>query len=132
MQKMNQNIMKEEEMLKLVFYIGRLEERVYYPLGTYTLDIQNNTLDTAAHVIDRADENLVIRLNDNFNGGYQDTTEPGLTLVKVEIVKIDPIKDVCILRLVGSNDVKSNLRIGNTDNINVGDRVAIVGFPHSD
>lgn len=129
---MNQNILKEEEMVNLVFSIGRLEEKIYYPLGTCTLINQTNTLVTAAHVVGGADKDLVIRLNDNFNGGYQDTTEARLTLVKVEIVNIDPIKDICILRLVGSNDVKSNLRISNTDNVNVGDRVAIVGFPHSD
>ncbi|MDY0406599.1 serine protease [Virgibacillus sp. 179-BFC.A HS] len=42
------------------------------------------------------------------------------------------MKDICVLKLIEPSGAKSNLRIGNTDRIMVGERVAIIGFPHSD
>lgn len=119
-------------MENLVYSIGRLESNIYYPLGTCTLINKMDTLVTAAHVVNGNDKNLVIKLNNNSVSGYQDTTETKLTLVGVKIEMIDSIKDICVLKLIESSEAKSNLRIGNTDSLMVGERVAIIGFPHSD
>ncbi|WP_269050746.1 S1 family peptidase [Sporosarcina sp. G11-34] len=45
---------------------------------------------------------------------------------------IDPIKDICVLKINIPSGAKSNLRISNTDSLRIGERVAIIGFPHSD
>ncbi|WP_233204413.1 serine protease [Sporosarcina sp. P17b] len=125
------NSLKEKEMENLVYSIGRLESEIYYPLGTCTLINKIDTLITAAHVVNGNDNNLVIKINNNISG-YQDTTEKKLTLVGVKIEMIDPIKDICVLKLVQASGAKSNLRIGNTDSLAIGEKVAIIGFPHSD
>lgn len=119
-------------MENLVYSLGRLESNIYYPLGTCTLINKMDILVTAAHVVNGNDKNLVIKINNNSVSGYQDTTETKLTLVGVKIELIDPIKDICVLKLIEPSGAKSNLRIGNTDRIMVGERVAIIGFPHSD
>ncbi|MFJ7371947.1 serine protease [Lysinibacillus capsici] len=75
---------------------------------------------------------MVIKLNDNFISGYQDSDNTNLKIAEVKIVMIDPIVDICVLKLITPSNVKSNLRIGNTDTLSVGEKVPIIGFPHSD
>ncbi|HDR7787448.1 serine protease [Bacillus cereus] len=119
-------------MQHTIFSIGRLINGQYLAAGTCTLINRKNTLVTAAHVVNGNDTNLVIKLNDNFVNGYQDTTLVRSEFYPVNIEKIDPLRDVCILSLKGNVDVRSNLNIGNSDNVNPGEEVTIFGFPHSD
>ena len=117
-----------------VYSIGRVVDGMYNALGTCTLI---NTGDdralivTAAHVVNGNDENLVIKLNDNFVDGYQDTTITSFTPYAVEIIEIDPLRDVCILTFKGRVLHRSNIYLSNCDNIDLGEKVNVVGFPHS-
>ncbi|MGG0747251.1 serine protease [Priestia megaterium] len=117
-----------------VFSIGRAVDGLYDALGTCTLihtDDQRALLVTAAHVVNGSDENLFIRLNDNFVGGYQDTTINRLTAHSVKIVAIDPLRDVCILTFKDRVQSNSSIYLFNCENINLGEKVNVVGFPHS-
>lgn len=119
-------------MEKIVYSLGRLDSSIYNPLGTCSLINYTDTLVTAAHIVNGNDKNLVIKLNDNFISGYQDSDNTNLKIAEVKIVMIDPIVDICVLKLITPSNVKSNLRIGNTDTLSVGEKVSIIGFPHSD
>ncbi|HDR4861601.1 S1 family peptidase [Bacillus thuringiensis] len=119
-------------MNSFIFSIGRLINGTYHAAGTCTLINRKNTLVTAAHVVNGTDVNLVIKLNDNFDNGYQDTTLTQSNFYAVKIEHIDPIRDVCILSLQSKNAFYSHLKIGNSDEINPGDEVTIFSFPHSD
>ncbi|MFJ8521407.1 serine protease [Bacillus cereus] len=115
-----------------IFSIGRLINGAYHAAGTCTLINRKNTLVTAAHVVNGSDVNLVIKLNDNFDNGYQDTTRTKSEFYAVKIEHIDTIRDVCILSLQSKTAFHSHLKIGNSDEISPGDEVTIFSFPHSD
>ncbi|HFK1756495.1 TPA: serine protease [Bacillus cereus] len=117
----------------MIFSIGRLENNTsYHALGTCTLIDKHNLLITAAHVVNGSDENLVIRLNDTFQEGYQDTTINRSTLFPVKIENIDPLRDVCILSFKEGLSGRAPLKVGNSDAVIPGEEVTIFGFPHSD
>lgn len=118
-------------MQKTVFSIGRLIDGVYYASGTCTLLNKINTLVTAAHVVNGNDENLFIKINDNFIDGYQDTTVQGSGFIPVKITEIDPFRDICILQFKNDAHAKSKLILGDTDQLNTGEIVTVFGFPHS-
>ena len=117
-----------------VYSIGREIDGLYNALGTCTLihtDDQRPLLVTAAHVANGNDENLFIKFNDNFVDGYQDTTADQSTVCGVRIVAIDPLRDVCILTFKDRALSNSNIYLSNCENINLGEKVNVVGFPHS-
>ncbi|WMS84418.1 serine protease [Bacillus wiedmannii] len=116
----------------MVFSIGRRINDTYHALGTCTLINKQNLLVTAAHVVNGSDKDLVIKLNDNFQGSYQDTTIDMSRVFPVKIEKIDPLKDVCILSFKEGIKGRSPLKVGNSDAILPGEEVTVFGFPHSD
>ncbi|EOG8707499.1 serine protease [Bacillus cereus] len=116
----------------MVFSIGRRTNDTYHALGTCTLINRQNLLVTAAHVVNGSDKDLVIKINDNFQGSYQDTTIDMSRVFPVKIEKIDPLRDVCILSFKEGIEGRSPLEVGNSDAILPGEEVTIFGFPHSD
>lgn len=116
----------------MVFSIGRCINGTYHALGTCTLINRQNLLVTAAHVVKGSDKDLVIKINDTFQGNYQDTTIDMSRVFPVKIEKIDPLRDVCILSFKEGIEGRSPLEVGNSDAILPGEEVTIFGFPHSD
>ncbi|PGM45485.1 S1 family peptidase [Bacillus thuringiensis] len=116
----------------ICFSIGRVIDNTYRALGTCTLINIKNLMVTAAHVVNGNDSDLFIKANDNFQGGYQDTTIDTCTLIPVKIKAIDPLRDVCILTFKDGSTGYSGLKIGNCDSSIPGDDVTVLGFPHSD
>jgi V8-like Glu-specific endopeptidase len=114
----------------VVYSLGRLIDNIYHATGTCTL-INKGLLVTAAHVVNGSDENLVIRINNNDTGGYQDTTIQQCNLIPLKIEAIDAIRDVCVLSFKGDASGQSNIKVGNADMVNIGDTVTVFGFPHS-
>lgn len=117
---------------RIAFSIGRISNNIYVPLGTCSLINQTNIMVTAAHVVNGSDENLYIKLNNNINNGYQDTKAFNFSFAKLKIKSINPIYDLCVLEIIGTNPVKSSIEIGSTDEVFVGDNLKTLGFPHSD
>ncbi|PFG05244.1 serine protease [Bacillus sp. es.034] len=115
----------------VVFSIGRLIDDIYYASGTCTLLNKQNLLVTAAHVVNGSNKNLFIRLNTNYESGYQDTTIQQSKLIPVEIEAIDPLRDLCILSLQGDVSAQSNIELEKADGTNPGEVVTVIGFPHS-
>lgn len=116
---------------RVVFSIGRLCDSLYIPLGTCSLINKTNIIVTAAHVVNGSDKNLCIMIN-NINNGYQDTNPANHSFATVKIKSINPIYDLCVLEIIGTNPVKSNISIATTDEVMVGDNLKTFGFPHSD
>ncbi len=114
---------------KIVYTVGRITPTGINLLGTGFLANKPGIFVTAAHVTNNDDNNLVIALNPNTNiNTYQDTSDKRVSYIKVKIEKIDPIRDICILK--SDNDFYSNIRIGSTDGINVSEHLGVVGYPH--
>lgn len=118
----------------VVFSIGRVTNGAYDAFGTCTLIHTSDgrpLLVTAAHVVNGNSENLFIKINNNFVGDYQDTTINNVTARPVEIVEVDPLRDVCILTPKNPMHNHSTINLSNSDTINLGEKVHVLGFPHS-
>jgi len=121
--------MKIEGLDKVVYTIGRITPNGINLLGTCFLLNKAGLFATASHVTNNDNNNLVIFISGNTDlTTYQDTTNNQGKTVPTSIFKVDPIRDICILKI--DNQALSNLQIGGTDDIKVSDNVGIVGFPH--
>lgn len=116
-----------------IFAIGRLDEagRGITPLGTgFVLD-KANLVATAAHVVGRSDNGLVLIMNTTANiHEYQLAERPTLQFLPVKIISHNPIHDLAVLRVEDPQQVGWNLRIGSADSVNVGTDVVTLGYPH--
>lgn len=114
---------------RLVYTVGRITPTGIQLLGTCFLLNKPGIFVTAAHVTNNDDNNLVVALNPNTNMlTYQDTSDTKVVYIKVNIEKIDPVHDICLLK--SDKDIFSNICIGSTDDIMVSERLSIVGYPH--
>lgn len=114
---------------RLVYTVGRIAPAGIQLLGTCFLLNKPGIFVTAAHVTNNDDNNLVVALNPNTNMlTYQDTSDTKVVYIKVNIEKIDPVHDICLLK--SDKDIFSNICIGSTDDIMVSERLSIVGYPH--
>lgn len=114
---------------KVVYTVGRITPNGVNLLGTCFLLNKNGLMATASHVTNNDNNNLVIFITNKSNlNSYQDTTDNQGQIVSATIYKVDPIRDICILKI--ENTAQSNLQIGGSDEINVTEEVEIVGFPH--
>lgn len=114
---------------KFVYTVGRIIPTGIQLLGTCFLLNKPGIFVTAAHVTNNDDNNLVVALNPNTNMlTYQDTSDTKVVYIKVNIEKIDPIHDICLLK--SEKDIFSNICIGSTDDIMVSERLGIIGYPH--
>jgi V8-like Glu-specific endopeptidase len=98
-------------------------------LGTGFL-VKDSIIVTARHVVSDNDTNLLVILPHipNINI-YQDVSDTHCEAVSAKIEEVNPITDLCTLRA----DIKFNGTLpplDSVDNINVGDRIGIFGFPH--
>jgi S1-C subfamily serine protease len=114
---------------KVIYTVGRITPNGVNLLGTCFSLNKGGLFATASHVTNNDNNNLII-----FSSGstdltsYQDSSNNQGQTIPVTIHKVDPIRDICILKI--DNPIISNLQIGGTDDVKVSDNVVIVGFPH--
>lgn len=114
---------------KVIYTVGRITPNGVNLLGTCFLLNKSGLFATASHVANNDNNNLVIFVSGKTDlTTYQDTTDNEGQTVPATIYKVDPVRDICILRI--ENTAMSNLQIGGADDIKVCDNVGIVGFPH--
>ncbi len=118
-------------LTNIIFAVGRVEANGVSLLGTATLLNSPGKFVTAAHVTNKDDKNLAVVLRPyNSINDYQDTSDSEVKLIPVRIEAIDPFTDLCIL--AADIEVSSNLSIGDTDLLSLGNTVDIFGYPHAD
>lgn len=121
------------DISNMVVAIGRVNTNGVELLGTGFLLNKEGILATAAHVVNNNDNGLVLILNNvDSIQQYQDTTNHQVKFIKIQIVNVNPFADVCILKIIDNAKIKSNLLLSSTDDINVGEQVALFGYPHAD
>jgi hypothetical protein len=116
----------------VVFVLGRITPSGVNPLGTIFLLPKPGLFATAAHIAGNEDQNLVITIKRLSSiQDYQDTSDASCQTLPVKFAALDAFHDLCILKAEG-NGSASNFRISGTDAAQVGDNVAVFGFPHCD
>lgn len=114
--------------------IGRITPKGVNLLGTGFLLNKPGLIVTCAHVIKNDDSNLVLVLNSRRINDYQDTSDTSVQCINIKVKEINPFTDICILQ-IDDNVLRlpsSNIVIGGTDTIAVGENIYICGFPHCD
>lgn len=124
--------------IKLVCSIARVsdDKLKVTMLGTgFIVDNKNYLIAVPRHIVGDSDKGLcVVPSEINSINDYQDTTNTQVPYVNAKIYAIDNFRDITILKLnekeVSSMPFFSNSIIGNFDNIDVGEKVDILGYPH--
>jgi hypothetical protein len=123
--------MSYSSLANIVVAVGRNGTSGVTLLGTATLINSPGKFVTAAHVTGKDDKDLVVVLkNYNLINDYQDTSDTQVEVIPVCIKEIDPFVDLCIL--TADIDKCSNVSIGDTDILSLGNIVDIFGYPHAD
>lgn len=114
---------------KVIYTVGRITPNGVQLLGTCFLLNRSGLFATASHVSNNDNNNLVIFITGKTDlKSYQDTSDNQGQTVPATIYKVDPVRDICILKI--DSPALSNLGIGGADDVKVTDDVGVVGFPH--
>jgi S1-C subfamily serine protease len=101
-------------------------------LGTGFFISNDGTIVTTAHVVGSDPRGLCIlaphitSLND-----YQDTTTDKVVYCSVDVVEISPYHDLAILKMDATFTQNPLPPITGFDDVNIGDQLTIIGFPHA-
>jgi S1-C subfamily serine protease len=114
---------------KVIYTVGRITPNGVNLLGTCFLLNKDGLFATASHVTNNDNNNLVIFVSRKTDlNNYQDTSDNQGKTVPASIYKVDPVRDICILKI--DTPAKANLQIGSSDDVKVTDNLGVVGFPH--
>jgi S1-C subfamily serine protease len=116
---------------QIVVVVGRITPDNVLMLGTGFLVSKDGKIVTTKHVVGTDDTRLVILAPSISDiNQYQDTSDNKCYPIPVRVEEIDPIKDLCIIKAEVSFPI--NLPpIGSFDELQVGEKIGIFGFPHS-
>jgi V8-like Glu-specific endopeptidase len=122
--------MNIENIHQVIFTVGRITPNGVNLLGTCFLLNSTRHFATTAHVTNNDENNLVVVMSDETKlANYQDTSNTQIKYFKVKIKSIDPVRDIAILEC--DHDRNCNINIQSTDTVNVGNNLAVIGYPHS-
>lgn len=117
---------------QVTLVVGVLDrtEKVINMLGTGFLISNDGKIVTARHVVGNKTNDLVVLMPHIKNiNEYQDTTDSSCKPVPAFIEDINPVTDICILK-TGLKVEGTLPSLDSLDNIKVGDKIGMFGFPH--
>lgn len=119
-------------MPNAVFALGRMTPTVVNLLGTVFSLNKPGFFATSSHVCTSDEQGLVIVFKQQVSelNSYQDTSDTSVSTFPVKIHAYDPLHDLAILR--ADVAIQSNINIGGTDNVSVGESLLCFGYPHAD
>lgn len=119
------------DLSQFVLLVARENNGTMQMLGSSFLVGKNGLFATARHVVgDNANNLYILAPHINNINDYQDTTNNRCNFVKASVLEINPVTDICILKIDFSFSQGAILRISSLDEVSVGDKVDIYGFPH--
>lgn len=117
---------------QITFIIGHITPTgVVKMLGTGFLVSNNGKVATARHVVGNINDNLCILMpNISDINTYQDVADNKCQPIPAIVEEINPITDICILHVDGLYFSGILPQLDSLDNVNVGDKIGMFGFPH--
>ena len=116
--------------ITLVIGVHDRTEGVIRMLGTGFLISNDGKIVTARHVVGNETKDLVVLVPHVRNiDEYQDTTDTSCKSVSAIIEDINPVTDICILK-IQLNFPGALPPLESLDNIKVGERIGMYGLPH--
>ena len=120
------------DFTSIMLIIGRKEEGSdkIMMLGSGFFVSNDGKIVTARHVVGDLQKDLFVILPNipNINT-YQDVADLNCQCLSVTIEDVNPITDLCILKIVGTFSSPFPV-LGSLDSVIVGQRVGIFGYPH--
>jgi hypothetical protein len=115
---------------QIVVVIGRVNPDGVQMLGTGFLITQDGKIVTTKHVVG-TDETRLVLLAPHIKdiNQYQDTSDNRCAPIPIKVIAIDPIKDLCVVK-ADLNFIGHLPELGSFDEINIGEKIGIFGFPH--
>lgn len=115
---------------QIVVVIGKITPNGVSMLGTGFIITNDGKIVTTKHVVGSDPSNLVIlapHITDI--NSYQDTSDTRCQPIQTNVLEMDPIKDLCVLN---ADITFSGIlpQLGSFDEVNVGEKVGIFGYPH--
>lgn len=118
------------DLSQLIVVIGKKTNDSISMLGTGFFITSEKHIVTARHVIGNEHEDIVIMLPQISNiDQYQDVSDTSCRYLPAKVQDINPITDLCVLKIEFPSFVNPP-SLGSLDDIKVGDRVGIFGYPH--
>ncbi len=116
---------------QITLVVGRVTPQDVRMLGTGFLIKENGIVVTTRHVAGDDPKGLVVLFPhvDDINA-YQDISDTSCKPVPANIIEADPTRDIAILETSLKFDGKIP-DISSFDNVNIGEKVGIFGFPHA-
>lgn len=115
---------------QIVVTVGRITPKGVGMLGTGFIISTDGNIVTTKHVVGTDPTGLVVLMpHINNIDEYQDTTDNRCQPIPVEILEIDPLKDLSILK----TDIRFSGKLpelGSFDDIKIGEELGIFSFPH--
>ena len=116
---------------QIICVVGKSNPDGILMLGTGFIISRSGLIVTTKHVVGSDDSRLVLLMpHINLFDEYQDISNTRCNAVPIKIKEIDPIKDLCILQAIGITCNSILPTLGSLDNVHIGDKVNIFGFPH--
>lgn len=117
---------------QITFIIGHITPTgVVKMLGTGFLVSNDGKVATARHVVGNIHDNLCILMpNISDINTYQDVADNKCQAIPAIVEEINPITDICILHVDGVYFSGILPQLDSLDNVNVGDKIGMFGFPH--
>ena len=115
---------------QIVVTIGRINPDGIQMLGTGFLISKDCKIVTTKHVIGTDGSRLIMLAPHIVDiNQYQDTSDKSCNYFPLSVIEIDPLKDLCIVKAdLTFTGVLPDL--GSFDDLIVGEKIAIFGFPH--
>jgi len=112
-----------------VVLVGRVMPDTVTLLGTGFFVGTDGLLVTSRHVVGN-DTNGIVIIEPHINSfnAYQDVSDRSCMSITATVVDVNPIADIVLIKV--DAEVQGVLELGSLDEVNVGETLDIVGFPH--
>lgn len=125
-----------EDLINQTYIIAAITSpTTHVPLGSAFLLDASGKFATAYHVVannlNKSNNLAIVITNQNATTNYQDTTNRNHELIHIKLEEADQHRDLAIFSAIPmTGHLGRNISIGSLDEVNIGEELIILGYPH--